>query len=1011
MPESPAALAPLPDDVDAAVIADWVARMVRIPSVNPLHAGPRSGPGGERDFAMAVAEWCADLGAADVELDEVLDERPNVYAAFPGRTDRLAVLDVHLDTVTVENMTDPPFDGRIEDGCVWGRGALDTKASLGTICALMASWRRRGWRPEPTLLVVGTIGEEAGGLLGAAAFRRWADGRGLRVDQMVVSEPTECRPVHGHKGAVGLRVEVIGESAHSSTPEQGRNAVFAAARAIAALEDLSVELVAGPASTALGTGTLLVSMVNGGVAPNVVPDRCAFVVGRRLVPGEDPQQEFERIEAVVRAACPLPVVVEPLLRGPDGARAAPPSTRSRARPSSRSWPRRRGRIRPRRPSAPMRCDTARSPGRCACSGPAASRPRTRRRSAWHWPTSSEPPAPSAPGCGRAERRCGAGRVRVGAEPRSRLGRDGGHDGTVPRTSPTVSPTASPTRRSRMLSPYRVLDLTDDRGELAGFILAMLGAEVIAVEPPGGSPSRHRGPWAGGEPHPDRSLTHWAYARGKRSIVLDLDGSEADRETLRRLADGADVVIESATPGRMAALGLDHAALSARNPALVYASISPFGQDGPKAQWAATDLTVWASAGPLVLTGDDDRAPVRVGVPQAFLHASAEAAGAIVAALIERSRSGLGQHVDVSAQQASAQATQCMVLAAPNNADMARRGSGAVKVGPLDLQLVWPCKDGHVSITFLFGTALGPPTARFMNWIHEEGVCDEATRDKDWIAYGGLLMSGAEPLEEYARVKRIVGEFCSTRTKAELLQGAMERRLLIAPLSMVDDVVGSPQLASRGYWVEQDGVRWPGAFAKLSMTPLPTLGLPRPLGADTEAVLADLAAGARRPACGAAVTPEPTARPLEGLKVLDLMWVMAGPAGTRVLADLGATVVRVESNKRVDTARTLQPFRNNDTGVDSSMLFASLNAGKLDITIDPTMPEGREVLADLIRWADVLTESFSPRALKGWGLEEATIRSINPSILMLSSCLFGQTGPLSEFAGYGTMAAALSASSP
>lgn len=313
----------LPPHVDGAVIADWVARMVRIPSVNPLHAGPRSGPGGERDFALALGGWLADLGATEVELDDVVDGRPNLYALVPGRTGRVVVLDAHLDTVTVENMTDPPFDGRIEDGCVWGRGSLDTKASLGIICALMDSWAEQGLRPEPTLLVVGTVGEEAGGLPGATAFRRWVEGRGLVIDQMVVSEPTGCRPVHGHKGAIGLRVTVHGESAHSATPERGRNAVFAAAHVIGALEDLSHELVAGPAGTALGTGTLLVSMVQGGVAPNVVPDRCELVVGRRLVPGEDPASEFARIEAVARAASPLPVTVEPLLRMPDGSLGSP----------------------------------------------------------------------------------------------------------------------------------------------------------------------------------------------------------------------------------------------------------------------------------------------------------------------------------------------------------------------------------------------------------------------------------------------------------------------------------------------------------------------------------------------------------------------------------------------------------------------------------------------------------------------------------------------------------------
>jgi acetylornithine deacetylase/succinyl-diaminopimelate desuccinylase-like protein len=321
--DAPVTPTALPDDVTGEAIAGWLSRMVQTPSVNPLHAGPSCGVPGERAFAEALAEWFLGLGASSIELDEVLDGRPNVYARFAGRTDRLVVIDAHLDTVTVENMTDPPFDGRIDGGHVWGRGSLDTKASLAVICALIESWQRRGFRPEPELLVVGTVGEEAGGLLGAHAFRSWAQREGLHVDQMVICEPTECHPIHGHKGAVALRIEVHGESAHSSTPHQGRNAIFAAARMITALEEHHAELVAAPPTTAVGTGTLLVSMVNGGVAPNVVPDRCTVLVGRRMAPGEVPQQEFDRIEAIARAACPLPITVEPVLRNAQGEPGSP----------------------------------------------------------------------------------------------------------------------------------------------------------------------------------------------------------------------------------------------------------------------------------------------------------------------------------------------------------------------------------------------------------------------------------------------------------------------------------------------------------------------------------------------------------------------------------------------------------------------------------------------------------------------------------------------------------------
>ena len=148
-------------------------------------------------------------------------------------------------------------------------------------------------------------------------------------------------------------------------------------------------------------------------------------------------------------------------------------------------------------------------------------------------------------------------------------------------------------------------------------------------------------------------------------------------------------------------------------------------------------------------------------------------------------------------------------------------------------------------------------------------------------------------------------------------------------------------------------------------------------------------------------------PLEDVKILDFMWVMAGPAGTRMLADYGAVIVRVESPTRVDTARTLQPYQNNQIGPDASGLFSNCNAGKFGITLDLANPRSREVASDLIKWADVVTESFSPKAMRAWGLDYSTIRKIKPDIVMLSSCLMGQTGPLASFAGFGNLAAAIS----
>src|SRR5262245_714465 len=312
----------------------------------------------------------------------------------------------------------------------------------------------------------------------------------------------------------------------------------------------------------------------------------------------------------------------------------------------------------------------------------------------------------------------------------------------------------------MLSPYRVLDLSTERGLLCGQILGDLGADVLKIEPPGGSPARRCGPFFQDQPHANHSLYWWAYNRNKRSITLNIDTSEG-QAILRRLVESAHFFIESDTPGSLAKCGLSYDTLAALNPALVYVSITPFGQDGPKASYADSDLIILAAGGPLVLSGDDDRPPVRVSVPQAYLHASAEAAVAALIAHHERQHSGRGQHVDVSAQQAVAQATQSGILATPLNSNEFQRLSGGVRVGDLIIRLVWPAQDGYVGILYFFGPAIGPFTRRLMEWICAEGFCDEATRDKDWLAYIELLVTGQEPLAEYERLQLVVEYFTRT----------------------------------------------------------------------------------------------------------------------------------------------------------------------------------------------------------------------------------------------------------
>jgi crotonobetainyl-CoA:carnitine CoA-transferase CaiB-like acyl-CoA transferase len=541
----------------------------------------------------------------------------------------------------------------------------------------------------------------------------------------------------------------------------------------------------------------------------------------------------------------------------------------------------------------------------------------------------------------------------------------------------------------MLSPYRVLDLTDDRGDLAGYLLAQLGANVIAVEPPEGQRSRRLGPFVHDRNDPEASLAHWAYNRGKRSVVLE------GPEQLDALASDADILIECG------AMPVDLARLRARNPALITVSISAFGQTGPKAGWAATDLTVCAASGVLALTGDEDRAPVRVGTSQTWRFAAADAACAALLALWERHGSGRGQHADISAQESYITATQHQTMAALVGKPAAQRIGGGLRVGSAVAQVVFPASNGHVTMGFLGGGLFGGYTARLFAWIHGEGLCDARWPEADWSGIG-LLSEDPESVYLMQEGKHVIARFTATKTKEELLAGAMEKRLLIAPVMTTRDLLGLDHLAARAWWQDVDGIRFPGAFAKASVSPPGRLGRPARLGEHTSEVLAALprSVGESRAAANRS-TP-----PLHGITVLDFTWVFAGPGTTRILADHGATVIRVESQRRPDGARTGTPFIGEAGNQENSLFWHSLNAGKQSLTLDLGHPSARQVVLDLAARADIVVESFSPGTMGSMGIGYAALREVNDRLIMLSSSLMGQTGPMSKYAGYGMAGAAI-----
>lgn len=532
----------------------------------------------------------------------------------------------------------------------------------------------------------------------------------------------------------------------------------------------------------------------------------------------------------------------------------------------------------------------------------------------------------------------------------------------------------------MLQPYRALDATGRDGWLAGFLLAQLGMEVFLTEPPGGHP---RDDWFA------------AYNRGKRSVVV------SGPEDVAALAADVDVVIAQGSPAEVAFLD----ELRAANPSLITLSLTPFGRTGPKADWLATDLTLIAASGQMAVTGDPDRPPVRTTLPQAWMHACCEGVVGVLVALTERANSGLGQDVDCSVQASVLGASLPSTLNPPAGLPTARRSGGGVFIGTLQVRWVYPAVDGHVVVSLLFGPMGGPFTRRLIEWMHEEGCCRDDTLKRDYVEFAIKIQQGEYTLGEFAEIMDEIAAFTATKTKAELAAAASERALLIVPVANLDDVLASPQLEARGYWEAVDGVRHPGAMVKARATPLAPLG-PAPSQPDNGRS-ALVTRRTRTPdTANAAGSGTAEHKPLAGLKVLDLAWVAAMPLATRVLAHWGATVVRIESEHRPDILRAALGHRDDIPDQENAITWHVANAGKLGVALNLTKPEAREVIKDLARWADLVTESFTPGALARLGLGYDELSAINPSLVMLSSCVMGQTGPMAGFAGFGNLAAAV-----
>jgi benzylsuccinate CoA-transferase BbsE subunit len=375
-----------------------------------------------------------------------------------------------------------------------------------------------------------------------------------------------------------------------------------------------------------------------------------------------------------------------------------------------------------------------------------------------------------------------------------------------------------------LLPYRILDLTEGGCMLGGRLLGDMGADVIKIEPPGGSLSRIA-PYYKNIEDPEKSLFWFAYNANKRGITLDIHKSEG-QELFKKLVRTADAVIESFEPGHLKSLKLGYPELSKLKPDIILTSITPFGQDGPKSGYLGSDLTAWASGGYLYACGDADRAPIWISFPQAGLFGGAEAAIGSVTALWHRRNTGSGQYVDVSLQECAV-SPNLNVLQMWDVAGVEfRRVGGALYVPGTGVRqpIYFACKDGSVMILVQGGTEpFVSSSSRLVKWMAEVNMAPDWLKKLDWKGdYDATTMGQAIA----DRVGKAIEAFTLTKTKAELYEeGAIKRKILIAPVYTTGDICEDIQLQARDYWVklahpELNAIlTYCGPFIRMSETPL------------------------------------------------------------------------------------------------------------------------------------------------------------------------------------------------
>lgn len=506
------------------------------------------------------------------------------------------------------------------------------------------------------------------------------------------------------------------------------------------------------------------------------------------------------------------------------------------------------------------------------------------------------------------------------------------------------------------------------GPYVGRLLADLGAQVVKVEPPEGDPIRQEPPFVGGE----SAFFTWLN-RGKLGVQLE----EGDPRLDRILAHADVVVHDRRGP---AAEALEARSLALR-PSTVVLSLTPYGRTGERAGWLATPLTEYATGGYHYFGGDPAREPIALPGYQVEFHAGMHGAFAVLAGYWHAERTGEGQRIELSHQEAILSDHAWLTTIWTHTGQVQRRtGSAFVR-----------CADG-----FLYLFPLVPYPNLFVLMERFDLLADEELQ---------------QPLvwqQRFPEVLAAFAEWAASRTRAEVYHACQELRIAVSPVNTFADVVASPQLAAREWFVPLpvggETVTGPGVPYRLSETPCQPEGRAPRLGEHTDLVLGSnfAWANAGRPAAVAGGAPRSPAGPLEGLRIIEVTANWAGPIAGRHFADLGADVIKVELQTKPATRALI--YVGGDLWPEHyhrSGYFNKLNRNKRAICLDLSKPLGKETFLRLVRTADAVIENNAARVMGNLGLDWPVLREANPRLVMCSMSGYGATGPERNYSAYGS----------